>query len=154
MIEIERKFLVKKAEFLKDLSGTRFKQGYLSTDSNRAVRVRAAGDRAFLTIKGKSSASGLSRYEWEKEIGITEADELLKLCLPTPIEKTRYIIPHRGSNWEVDIFHGANSGLILAEIELLDEDQIFEKPIWLGTEVTNDHRYYNAYLSEHPLLEW
>lgn len=154
MIEIERKFLVKDDNFLKSHAGTHFIQGYLSKDPERAVRVRIAGDLAFLTIKGKSNASGTSRYEWEKEIAVSEAQELLNLCLPGIIEKTRYVLTSQNTDWEVDVFAGVNKGLTIAEIELKEENQQFAKPVWLGKEVTGDHRYYNAYLSEQPYGSW
>lgn len=154
MIEIERKFLLKDRAFLQSYHGKRITQGYLSTDPNRTVRARVQGDVGTITIKGKSNESGLSRYEWEKEIPVAEAESLLKLALPGAIDKTRYIINVEGLDYEVDIFHGANEGLLLAELELEHESQIFSKPDWLGEEVTGDKRYYNSYLSEKPFSEW
>ena len=150
MTEIERKFLLKTIDFLKDKTGKRITQGYLSTDPERTVRVRIKGDQGFLTIKGKSNDSGLSRYEWEKEITTQEAEELLQLCLPGVIDKTRYEIKIEQHIWEIDIFHGENNGLNLAEIELQSETETFSKPDWIGQEVTGDKRYYNSYLSKNP----
>lgn len=154
MTEIERKFLLKNTDFLKDLNGTRITQGYLTTDKERTVRVRIKEEKAFLTIKGKSNASGLSRYEWEKEITTQEAEELLQLCLPGVIDKTRYEIPIETHTWEIDIFHGENNGLTLAEIELQSETEPFSKPEWIDKEVTGDKCYYNSYISEKPFCEW
>jgi len=148
--EIERKFLVEgdfidQAEESLDII-----QGYLSLDKERTVRVRIQNKKAFLTIKGKSNASGLSRYEWEKEIDQSEAQELLKLATGSLIEKIRYRIPVGNHVFEVDVFSGENEGLILAEVELQSETEAFEKPKWLGKEVSGDSRYYNANLVLHP----
>ncbi|SCY29081.1 CYTH domain-containing protein [Nonlabens sp. Hel1_33_55] len=154
MQEIERKFLIKNTEFLEDMNGFKIVQGYLSNDPKRNVRVRIKGDLAFITIKGMSNESGLSRFEWEKEIDVKEAEELLKLCLPGVIEKTRYEIASGDHTFEVDIFEGENKGLIIAEVELKSEDEAFEKPEWLGDEVTGDVRYYNSYLSTQPFAAW
>ena len=125
-------------------------QGYICSDPGRTVRVRVRGDKGFLTIKGQSSEDGLSRFEWEKEIPVSEALELMNLCVSGVIDKTRYLVPYGGYTYEVDVFHGANEGLVLAEIELSDELEAFEKPSWLGEEVTGDMRYYNSMLSLHP----
>jgi CYTH domain-containing protein len=154
MIEIERKFLLKSASFIGDIAGNRITQGYLTTDPNRTVRLRIQGDAGTVTIKGKSNKSGLSRYEWEKEIPVVEAQALLEIALPGIIDKTRYVINFKGFNYEVDVFHGANKGLLLAELELEDELQPFLKPDWLGDEVTGDKRYYNSYLSERAFTSW
>jgi len=154
MTEIERKFLLKTIDFLKDKTGKRITQGYLTTDPERTVRVRLKGDQGFLTIKGKSNDSGLSRYEWEKEITTQEAEELLQLCLPGVIDKTRYEIQIEQHIWEIDIFHGENNGLNLAEIELKSEEESFSLPDWIGQEVTGDNRYYNSYISEKPFCGW
>jgi CYTH domain-containing protein len=154
MIEIERKFLLKSASFIGDIAGNRITQGYLTTDPNRTVRVRIRGGSGTVTIKGKSNESGLSRYEWEKEIPVVEAQALLEIALPGIIDKTRYVINFKGFNYEVDVFHGANKGLLLAELELEDELQPFLKPDWLGDEVTGDKRYYNSYLSEQAFTSW
>lgn len=151
MQEIERKFLVRDASF-KNLATAKKKiaQGYLSTHPERTVRVRIADAKAFLTIKGKGNDTGTTRFEWEKEIPMEEAQSLLLLCEKGVIEKTRFEIPVGNHLYEVDEFYGENQGLIVAEIELSDENEVFEKPNWLGMEVTNDERYYNAYLSKNP----
>lgn len=154
MIEIERKYLVTNTDFLKDLTGKRITQGYLCTDPERTVRVRLKGAEGFITIKGISSHDGLSRYEWEKEIPLIQAKELLQLALPGVIDKTRYEVVVDLHTWEIDIFHGANKGLVLAEIELQSQTERFSIPKWIGKEVTGDHRYYNAYLSGQPFCEW
>lgn len=154
MQEIERKFLVKNIDFLSNLKGFKIVQGYLSSDPERNVRIRIKGNQAFLTIKGISNNSGISRFEWEKEIEIEEAEELLKLCLPGVIDKTRYEIPLGNHIFEVDVFEGENKGLIIAEIELDAENESFEKPDWLGQEVTGDVRYYNSYLVTQPFTNW
>lgn len=148
--EIERKFLVS-GEFRQDSPESyRIMQGYICSDPDRTVRVRVRGDKGFLTIKGRGSEDGLSRYEWEKEIPVTEAVELMALCGSGVIDKTRYLVPFGKHTYEVDVFHGANEGLVLAEIELSDEQEAYEKPSWLGEEVTGDVRYYNSMLSLHP----
>lgn len=155
MVEIERKFLVKSDDYKKEaFKSIRISQGYLSSDPERTVRVRTNGERAFLTIKGKSSESGLSRFEWETEISIQEAEELMKLCLPGIIEKTRFLVRSGEFIFEVDEFFGANEGLIVAEIELFAEDSIFIKPSWLGEEVTGNKKYYNSLLSKEPYKQW
>ena len=155
MIEIERKFLVTSTAFLNEFrTKNRIVQGYLSSVPERTVRVRIKGDKGYLTIKGKSSDSGMSRMEWEKEIVLEEAEQLLLLCEAGVIDKIRYEIPVGKHLYEVDIFSGENEGLILAEIELQSENETFEKPNWLGMEVTNDTRYYNAYLSQNPFKTW
>jgi len=155
MIEIERKFLVTSIEFVSE-SHIHFEiaQGYLSSHPERTVRIRIKGDKGFLTIKGKGNESGVSRYEWENEIPLDDARKLLQLCEKGVIEKTRYNIRKGIHIFEVDIFHGENDGLIIAEIELSDENETFEKPSWIGEEVTNIARYYNAYLSQKPYKEW
>ena len=148
--EIERKFLVS-GEFRQDSPESyRIMQGYICSDPDRTVRVRVRGDKGFLTIKGRGSEDGLSRFEWEKEIPVTEAVELMALCGSGVIDKTRYLVPFGKHTYEVDVFHGANEGLVLAEIELSDEQEAFEMPSWLGEEVTGDVRYYNSMLSLHP----
>jgi len=154
MTEIERKFLIKNTYFLKEIEGKRITQGYLSTDPERTVRVRIKSDQGFLTIKGTSNQSGLSRYEWEKEISTQEAKQLLQLCLPGVIDKTRYEVVIENHTWEIDIFHGENNGLLLAEIELQSEEEPFLKPEWIAQEVTGDVRYYNSYISEKPFSKW
>jgi adenylate cyclase len=144
--EIERKFLV--AGEFKSLAtkSIRITQGYLSSIPERTVRVRIKGDKGFITIKGIGSDSGASRFEWEKEIPVTEAEELLKICEPGMIEKIRYLVPAGKHTFEVDEFYGNNQGLILAEIELASENEAFEKPAFLGQEVTGDAKYYNSML--------
>lgn len=153
-LEIERKFLV--AEGFKPSAARfyRISQGYLNSSPERTVRVRIKGEKGFLTVKGLSSESGASRYEWEKEIPVSEAAELLRLCEPGIIDKTRYLIEVDGHTFEVDEFHGDNEGLIIAEIELSSESEPFTKPSWLGEEVTCDARYYNSMLMKHPYKNW
>ena len=148
MIEIERKFLVNANDF-KNLatSSVCIKQAYLSKDPHRIVRIRIKDQQAFLTIKGISSTSGMSRFEWEKELPLEEGEMLFKLALPTVIIKTRYIVPQGTLSFEVDVFEGDHKGLILAEIELPSEKTSIDLPPWIGKEVTGDKRYYNSYLS-------
>lgn len=153
-LEIERKFLVK-GDFKKFASkATRIVQGYLSSIPERTVRVRIKGDKGFLTIKGIGSTSGITRYEWEKEIPINEVEELLKICEPGVIDKTRYLVKVGDHTFEVDEFYGENIGLVLAEIELSSESEKFEKPEWLGEEVTGDFRYHNSMLTKNPYTKW
>jgi adenylate cyclase len=155
MIEIERKFLVKSEDFKKEaFTQNRIAQGYLSSVPGRTVRVRIKGDMGFLTIKGASNESGLSRFEWEKEIPVDEATALLKLCEKGVIDKTRFEVKMGQHIFEVDEFYGENEGLIVAEIELKSETENFESPNWLGKEVTNDNRYYNSCLSKNPYKNW
>ncbi len=155
MLEIERKFLVTSDAFKKEaISQKRITQGYLSAVPERTVRVRTKGDQAFLTIKGASNETGMSRFEWEKEIPVEDAKKLLLLCEKGVIDKTRFEIKAGKHLYEVDEFYGDNQGLIMAEIELQSETESFEKPNWLGKEVTNDSRYYNAYLSKNPYTDW
>lgn len=155
MIEIERKFLVVSEKFKTEaFAQTRIMQGYLSSVPERTVRVRIKGDKAFLTIKGISNQSGMSRFEWEKEININEAEKLLLLCEKGAIDKMRYEVKVGNHIFEVDEFYGDNKGLTIAEIELKSEAEIFEKPSWLGKEVTNNNKYYNSYLSRYPFLKW
>ena len=154
LIEIERKFLVKGDFIGQAKESLDIIQGYLSLDKARTVRVRIQNEKAFLTIKGKTNASGLSRFEWEKEIDTKEAKELLKLAIGSSIEKIRYRIPIGNHIFEVDVFSGENKGLILAEVELQSESEAFEKPKWLGKEVSGDPRYYNANLVLNPFNKW
>jgi len=144
--ETERKFFVK-GEFI-DLAVKKIDiiQRYLSIDSDKTVRLRLAGDEAFLTIKGRPDGKSISRNEWEVRIPVKDAQEMMKICMPGMIEKTRYIIPSGAHQFEVDVFHGKNEGLIIAEIELSYESEDFEKPEWLGDEVTGRPEYYNANL--------
>ena len=153
-IEIERKFLIKGSFKETAFKQTSIIQAYLSSVKERSVRIRIYGDKGFITIKGDSNETGLSRYEWEKEIPLAQAYDLLKLCEPGRIEKTRYLIKVGAHVFEVDEFEGDNKGLIMAEIELADEAENFEKPHWLGAEVTADKRYYNSYLKSHPFKSW
>jgi len=155
MIEIERKFLVSSEAFKKvSKTSTRIVQGYLNSNPERAVRVRIKGEKGFLTVKGKSNNTGTSRYEWEKEINVVEAEQLLALCEQGKIEKIRYEIPSGNHIFEVDVFSGENQGLILAEIELNQEDEPFLKPDWLGKEITGDIRYFNSNLVKNPFRFW
>ncbi len=155
MIEIERKFLVKSEAYKNEAtSKKRIVQGFLNTHPNRTVRVRIKGDKGFLTIKGISNETGTSRFEWEKEIDPKEAEALLNLCEETIIDKTRYEIPIGGFIFEVDEFHKANEGLVIAEIELQGENEEFERPEWLGEEVTGQIKYYNSQLSKQPFGRW
>jgi adenylate cyclase len=155
MIEIERKFLVTSDVFLKQFkTQNRIVQGYLSSVPERTVRIRIKGEKGFITIKGKSNESGLSRMEWEKEIDVKEAEQLLQICESGVIDKTRYEIEFGNHIIEVDVFDGENNGLVLAEIELQFENETFEKPEWLGKEVTGDEKYYNAYISKNPFKNW
>lgn len=153
-IEIERKYLVSGEYKTEAKSALRITQGYLCADSVRTVRVRTRGNQGFLTIKGRSNHAGISRYEWEKEIPVEEAKELLNLCEPGIIDKTRYYVDFGRHTFEVDEFHGDNEGLTMAEIELTSEDEAFEAPSWLGEEVTGDRRYYNSYLAKIPFTKW
>jgi adenylate cyclase len=146
--EIERKFLVSGDAWRGAGTARRMVQGYLSLDPARTVRVRIAGERAWVTVKG--ATSGCTRVEHEVEVPPDAAEGMLALCLPTVIDKTRHEIRVGGHLWEVDEFHGENAGLVVAEIELTDEGEAFEKPAWLGEEVTEDPRYYNASLTERP----
>ncbi len=155
MVEIERKFLVLSNDFINEaFAKKRIVQGYLNSNPERTVRIRIQEDKAFLTIKGKGNASGTTRLEWEKEIPVEDAEKLLLICEEGTIDKTRYEINVGAHVYEVDVFIKENDGLIMAEIELDSEDEAFEKPDWLGVEVTNDERYYNAYLSKHPYKKW
>ena len=149
MKEIERKYLVSDGEFIHQATKSEsMVQAYLSKDPERTVRIRIQGEKACITIKGKSEDGGLSRFEWEKEIPILEAKALLKLALPYPIIKTRHWVPYEGQLFEVDVFEGQHKGLILAELELDNVNQEVVLPAWCGVEVTGKKEYYNAYLSE------
>jgi len=151
--EIERKFLLADESWKEGAQGTLLRQGYLSTNPDRSVRVRTKGEKAFLTIKGRTK--GVSRLEFEYEIPVADARHLLDaLCERPLIEKTRYEVSCDGLVWEIDDFHGINAGLVIAEVELEHEDQPFEKPPWLGEEVSDDPRYYNANLVKRPFSSW
>lgn len=154
-IEIERKFLITSEDFKqKSYQKNYIKQGFLNSDKNRVVRVRIKDEKGFLTIKGKSNKNGTSRFEWEKEISKTEAEELFLLCEKGIIEKYRYLVKSKKHIFEVDEFLGDNKGLLVAEIELYSENEIFKKPLWLGKEVTGKKKYYNSNLSKKPFCNW
>jgi len=153
-VEIERKYLVEGDFINQAVDSLLIIQAYLSLDKERTVRVRIQNEKAFLTIKGKSNVSGLSRYEWEREIDLEEAKSLMDLTIGKPIEKTRYHVPLGKHIFEVDVFSGENKGLILAEVELQSETEAFLKPQWLGKEVTGDARFYNANLVLNPFSKW
>ena len=154
--EIERKFLVN-GDFKEEaFKAVRIIQGYLSSVPERIVRVRVKGEQGFITVKGACNLTGVSRFEWEKEIPRDEALALYPLCEPGVIDKTRYLIHNTDGRhlWEVDEFHGDNEGLVVAEVELDNENDSFDKPQWLGEEVTGDRRYYNASLKDDPYKNW
>ena len=153
--EIERKFLVKNESF-KEMadSSSRIKQGYICSMRGRTVRIRIRDEKGYITIKGPSDKAGMSRYEWEKEIPLDEAEELMTLCEPGCIDKTRYLVTCGKHVFEVDVFYGENEGLIMAEVELASEDEPYEKPAFLGEEVTGDVRYYNSFLMKQPYKSW
>ena len=154
-IEIERKFLVASDDFKKEaFQKNHIKQGFLNSTKERVVRVRLRDNSGFLTIKGKSNTSGTSRFEWEKEISKTDAEDLLNLCEEGVIDKYRYLIKKGVHTYEVDEFLGENKGLIVAEIELSNEDEKFSKPLWLAEEVTGIVKYYNSNLSKYPFKDW
>lgn len=152
--EIERKFLVE-GDFSKGLfRSEHIMQGYICSEKGRTVRIRIRGDEGFLTIKGPSDDQGLSRYEFERRIPLEDAEQLFKLCEPGAIDKVRNWVKVGKHIWEVDVFHGANEGLVMAEIELASVDEAFDKPDWAGEEVTGDRRYYNSMLTKRPYTEW
>ena len=154
-MEIERKFLVRDNSFVDEAyKKCRIAQGYICSDAGRSVRVRIRDDEGFLTIKSATNERGWSRYEFEKPISLKEAEELMLLCMPGMIDKVRHYVKAGNHTWEVDIFNGENEGLIVAEIELESEDDIFELPLWVGQEVSGDVRYYNSMLAKHPFLKW
>jgi CYTH domain-containing protein len=154
-IEIERKFLVRKGDAYKSaaFSSSRIKQGYIPAQG-ATVRIRVRDKQGFLTIKGKSYNGGMSRYEFEKEITPDEAENLLQLCQGGLIDKARYLVKVGSHVFEVDEFYGENQGLVMAEVELKDENEEYEKPSFVGLEVTGDHRFYNSHLLTHPFSEW
>ncbi|NND63460.1 MAG: CYTH domain-containing protein [Flavobacteriaceae bacterium] len=155
MIEIERKFLVTSESFKDEAtSETRIVQGFLNTHPNRTVRVRIHGNKGILTIKGLSSNDGTSRFEWEKNISEEDAKDLLNMCEDGIIEKRRFEVPVGEHIFEIDVFDGENDGLIVAELELTEKDELFERPDWLGTEVTGITKYYNSQLSLQPFKTW
>lgn len=154
-MEIERKFLVKTDGYKRQAyASDRIRQGYICSTGGRTVRVRQRGERGFLTIKGPSANGGLSRYEFEKEITLDEADHLFQLCEPGIIDKTRYLVKSGNHTFEVDEFYGDNEGLVLAEVELQSEDEPYTAPDFIGQEVTGDHRYYNSHLRQHPYKQF
>lgn len=151
-VEIERKFLVKSDAWRKGAVGVVMRQGYLNRDADRTVRVRVSGEQGFITIKGRRS--GVTRLEFEYEVPLADAEEMLALCWQPLIEKVRHVVWHEGKRWEVDEFFGANTGLVVAELELNGEDECFERPDWLGVEVSDDPRYFNSSLAENPYSNW
>ena len=157
-VEIERKFLVVDDRWRDSASpGERYRQGYLSSDPGSSVRVRTSADRAWLNIKGviESAVEGIARREYEYEIPVTDAHEILEALCPGPlVEKTRFVVDHEGHRWEVDVFEGDNAGLVVAEIELSSVEEEFVRPAWVGDDVTGDIRYYNQRLAEHPYSRW
>jgi adenylate cyclase len=152
--EIERKFLVTGSFGDRIQKSTRIVQGYLSSVPERSVRVRVMGDAGFIAVKGIGNASGTSRFEWEQGLPAADAEQLLALCEPGVIEKVRHLVPAGAHTFEVDEFHGANEGLVIAEVELSSEDEAFLRPEWLGQEVTGDVRFYNVMLAKHPYTQW
>lgn len=152
--EIERKFLVDGEYKSKAYASSRIVQGYICSARGRTVRIRIRDDKGYLTIKGPADASGISRYEWEKEIPLDEARDLMKICESGAIDKTRYLVRSGRHVFEVDEFYGENEGLVIAEVELSSPDEPFEKPDFIGQEVTGDARYYNAQLMRHPFCRW
>ncbi|MDY5655655.1 MAG: CYTH domain-containing protein [Prevotella sp.] len=154
-LEIERKFLVCGEDYKQQaFHHSRIKQGYISSRRGATVRVRLRDGQGFLTIKGPSDAKGMSRYEFEKEISADEAAHLFELCEPGIIDKTRYLVRAGNHTFEVDEFYGDNEGLVMAEVELQSETETFEKPSFIGQEVTGDRRYYNSHLREYPYSQW
>ena len=152
--EIEKKFLVA-GEFKESAKkATRITQGYLSSVPERTVRVRVKGDKGYITVKGIGNDSGASRFEWEKEIPVEDVRDLLKISEPGVIDKTRYLVDCDGHTFEVDEFYGDNEGLVVAEVELSDENEAFTRPSWLGEEVTGDKKYYNSMLMKNPYKNW
>ena len=152
-LEIERKFLLKDDSWKSHVVRSHIlKQGYLAASPGPTVRIRTSDHSAFLTIKGKTT--GISRVEFEYDVPMEEALELLKLSANAPIEKTRHIVKANGHVWEIDVFEGANLGLVLAEVELQSEDEQIVLPSWIGIEVSDDPRYFNSYLSQNPFNEW
>ena len=153
--EIERKFLVRGTGYREEAQRKeRITQGFLSSVPERTVRVRMIEDRGWITVKGMGNLAGTTRFEWESEISGTEAAHLLELCEPGIIDKTRYYVKMDAHTFEVDEFHGDNQGLVIAEIELSEEEESFRRPEWLGKEVTGEIRYYNAALAKHPFANW
>lgn len=156
LLEVERKFLVTGDFKEQAVSSTHIAQGYIASGGGRTVRVRIRGDKGYLTIKGPSNKADLARFEWEKEIPRHEAEALMTICEPGIIEKTRWLVPSADGRhtWEVDVFEGENEGLVMAEIELESEDDTFEKPHFIGKEVTGDRRFYNSHMRRYPFRMW
>ena len=155
MIEIERKFLVTSELFKSEaFNSYNIKQGFLNSHKKRTVRIRLKKDMGYLTVKGESTSNGLSRFEWEKEISVEEAESLLDLCEKGIVNKIRYEVKYGIHIFEVDEFFGDNAGLIIAEVELNAENEKFIKPNWLGEEVTGNVKYYNSQLSKNPYTNW
>lgn len=155
MIEIERKFLVENDNFKHDaIRALKMTQGYLSKDPKRTVRIRISGEQAFITVKGEASKSGASRFEWEKSILVEEAQNLIAMCLDGVINKIRHYVQYGNHLFEVDEFLDDNHGLIVAEVELANENEVFKYPEWLGKEVTGKKKYYNSQLSQNPFRRW
>ena len=155
--ETERKFLIRGEEYKSEVfRSMHLTQGYLCSTPKCSARVRISDDRGFLTLKGPSDARGLSRFEWEKEIPLSEARDLIPLCVSGLIDKTRHLVRNTDGRhvWEIDEFHGDNEGLVVAEIEISSDDDPFDRPSWLGEEVTGLRRYYNSSLSRHPFKDW
>lgn len=155
MIETERKFLVASDAFKAEaFDREEIKQGFLNSEPERTVRIRVRGNKGYITVKGKSNEKGLSRFEWEKDISVAEAESLLKLCEPGRIEKTRFLVKSGDHIFEIDEFYGENEGLVIAEIELSSEEESFIKPFWLGPEVSGQKEYYNSQLAQNPYKKW
>lgn len=153
--EIERKFLVRGEDFKQRArSASRISQGYICSANGRTVRIRIRDEKGFLTIKGPSDKAGLSRYEFEQEIELADALDLIAICEPGVIDKTRYLVDFEGHTFEVDEFYGDNAGLVLAEVELNSEQEYFVRPDFLGREVTGDRRFYNAHMRAYPYKLW
>ncbi|MDR1676708.1 MAG: CYTH domain-containing protein [Tannerella sp.] len=154
-METERKFLVRDDSFIdKAFKKKHIRQGFLCADRERTVRIRITDSESFLTVKSASNERGWSRYEFETPVSSEDAEELMKLCLPGIIDKVRHYVEYKGYIWEIDIFHGENEGLTVAEIELESEEDTFELPAWIEREVSSDARYCNAVLSKHPYSKW
>lgn len=155
-LEIERKFIVTGEFRSKSVNATRIQQGYITSGKGKTVRVRIRGDKGYLTIKGPSNQAGIGRYEFETEISLADAKDLMRLCEPGIIDKTRYLVPSADGRhtWEIDEFYGDNEGLIMAEIELQSEDEPYDRPDFIGREVTGDRRFYNSHMRQNPYCLW
>jgi CYTH domain-containing protein len=153
-LEIERKFLVTGEYKSKAFAADRIMQGYISSGNGKTVRVRIRGEKGYLTIKGPSNQEGMARYEFETEIALSDAKDLMNLCEPGIIDKTRYLVRSGKHIFEIDEFYGNNEGLVMAEVELSDEQEPYEKPDFIGKEVTGDRRYYNSHLRKFPYCLW